>query len=107
MANANVTVKVAQPREQFSFGNPGSGAGSSGVGGGGASKENVGGGLEGGVDRRAVTDPRRLIAVLQEMSSRKRERSRRVSKEQMHMCVFKNMSDTFLAHFKHFFSFYA
>ena len=74
-----------QPRHRYPFGgDPATEAG--GVGhGGAATKENMGmpGAVNdagGGRDRGApLPDPRRLVAVLQEISSRKRERSRRVS----------------------------
>ena len=75
-----------QPRNRYPFGgDPATeAAGAVGQGGGASSKENVG--LSGFVndggerERRApLPDPRRLVAVLQEMSSRKRERRGRVS----------------------------
>ena len=80
---------LLQPRQRYPFGgDPASEAGRAGHTGA-ATKENVGmpGGVNeagggGGCSRGAppLPDPRRLVAVLQEMSSRKRERSRRVSK---------------------------
>ena len=78
---------VLQPRHRYPFGrdSASSETGAADNGGGAATKENVGvpGGVNdagGGRDRGAtLPDPRRLVAVLQEMSSRKRERSRRVS----------------------------
>ena len=79
---------LLQPRQRYPFGgDPASEAGRAGHTGA-ATKENVGmpGGVNeagggGGCSRGAppLPDPRRLVAVLQEMSSRKRERSRRVS----------------------------
>ena len=81
-----ITV-LLQPRHRYPFGgDPATEVGGSGHHGGAATKENVGvpGGMNdagGGRDNRGapLPDPRRLVAVLQEMSSRKRERSRRVS----------------------------